>query len=690
MKRNTLTLALLSTLSLPVLAAPNLTANLTIATTTNSRDFPLAADAPLVIPLTKGDYTLTISGIEGDCAATTAQEIKFNTPFALNCHAPTQLPLNIRFTGDYAFQWQAQNNTLTLVRQTTKAATSEFRRRIPNVSCQTYQGGEVALNLANSFADGTQLRDAFTGQVVTVNQGQVRLTPSTDSGGLVLLEPVAEHHPIQAQPFTYRNANIYFVMIDRFYNGDPSNDGSYGRQKDGQQEIGTFHGGDLKGVIAKLDHIQSLGTDAIWLSPIVEQVHGFVGGGEKGSFPFYAYHGYWTRDFTKIDANFGVDEDLQTLVREAHRRGIKILLDAVLNHAGYATLADLQQDAIEIVNAPMLPERWSQWQPTAKQNWHSFHQAIDYQSPKWSQWWGGDWVRAGLPGYPKPGSSDITMNLAGLPDFRTESTQAVSPPQWLLNNPGTRVVNKPGYSVTDYLVEWQTDWVRRFGIDGFRIDTVKHVEGAVWQRLKQQATASLNAWRQEHNQTGEPFWMMGEVWGHGAYRSPYFDDGFDALINFDIQKRMDNGAACLSQMAMVYRDYAQTLSKYPDFNPVSYMSSHDTELFFGRFKSFEMQRSAANALLLTPGAVQVYYGDEVAREAGPYADDFHQGTRSDMPWEWNNERQALLKHWQTLGQFRQRHPAIGAGEHREIAQANAYLFTRQLGEDKVVVAFVGR
>ncbi|HDZ9392042.1 TPA: alpha-amylase, partial [Vibrio cholerae] len=68
----------------------------------------------------------------------------------------------------------------------------------------------------------------------------------------------------------------------------------------------------------------------------------------------------------------------------------------------------------------------------------------------------------------------------------------------------------------------------------------------------------------------------------------------------------------------------------------------------------------------------------------------HQGTRSDMPWEWNAERQALLKHWQTLGQFRQRHPAIGAGEHREIAQSNAYVFTRTLGEDKVVVAFVGR
>ncbi|EIY4754808.1 alpha-amylase [Vibrio cholerae] len=690
MKLNALTLSLLSALALPALASSASTANLTLATTTNSRDFPLQADEPLVIPLTKGDYTLTISGIGGDCPPAPEQEIKFNTPITLNCHVPTQLPLSIRFTGDYAFQWQAQNNTLTFVRQTTKAAKTEFRRPIPNVSCEVYQGGEVTLDLASSFADGTKLQDAMTGQVVTVEQGKVRLTPSANSGGLVLLEPKQTAKAEPKQTFTYRNANIYFVMVDRFYNADPSNDGSYGRHKDGKEEIGTFHGGDLKGVIAKLDHIQSLGTDAIWLSPIVEQVHGFVGGGEKGSFPFYAYHGYWTRDLTKIDANFGKDEDLQTLVREAHRRGIKILMDAVINHAGYATLADLQQDAIQVVNAPMLPERWNDWKPSADENWHSFHQAIDYQSKNWQQWWGPDWVRAGLPGYPAPGSSDITMNLAGLPDFRTESPQAVTPPQWLLNNPGTRVVSKPNYTVADYLIEWQSDWVRRFGIDGFRIDTVKHVEGEVWQRLKQRATESLAAWRKDNNQSGEPFWMMGEVWGHGAYRSPYFDDGFDALINFDIQKRMDNGAACLSQMAMVYRDYAQTLAKYPDFNPVSYMSSHDTELFFGRFKSLDMQRNAANALLLTPGAIQVYYGDEVAREAGPYADDFHQGTRSDMPWEWNAERQALLKHWQTLGQFRQRHPAIGAGDHREIAQSNAYVFTRTLGEDKVVVAFVGR
>jgi alpha-amylase len=232
--------------------------------------------------------------------------------------------------------------------------------------------------------------------------------------------------------------------------------------------------------------------------------------------------------------------------------------------------------------------------------------------------------------------------------------------------------------------------VKRFGIDGFRVDTVKHVQSEVWLRLKDKASKNLESWREENDRNGEPFWMMGEVWGHSAYRTPYFDDGFDALINFDMQKKLDKGAVCFSQMADTYQDYAEKMRQSEDFLPVSYMSSHDTELFYSRFKSFDIQRSAANALLLSPGAVQVYYGDEVARDIGPYADDFHQGTRSDMVWQLDEDRKNLLKHWKTLGQFRQRHPAIGAGIHIEIEQDNAYVFSRQLKNDKVVVAFIGR
>ncbi|UKA08055.1 alpha-amylase [Photobacterium damselae subsp. damselae] len=684
MKINLL-IALISALSSSaVIANPSLT----ISTSTTSRDYPLSDLQSLVIPLVKEEYQLKIEGINKDCQSPIAKKIRFNQPLNLNCSKPTVLPMKIRFSGDYAFEYDGKKQTVLIKRAPKKQTHSVFKRPIPQIDCEQYHGGLITLDLANTYPDGTQLREVFTQQNVVVNNGKVRLTPSINSAGLVLLEPLTQVEPKPS--FNYRNANIYFVMLDRFNNGDTRNDNSYGRHKDGKQEIGTFHGGDIQGVIDKLDYIQSLGTNVIWLSPIVEQVHGFVGGGDSGSFPFYAYHGYWTRDFTKIDANLGNESELRELVSQAHQRGIKVLLDAVINHAGYATLADLQLDDIQVVNREQVPKQWADWQPKTGQSWHSYNSLINYQSKEWQQWWGKDWVRAGLPDYLAPGSDDITMTLAGLPDFLTESEKVVTPPQWLLDNPDTQVKAKPNYTVSDYLIEWQTDWVKRFGIDGFRVDTVKHVDGEVWQRLKLQAGEKLQQWRQLHNsKNNEPFWMMGEVWGHGAYRSPYYNDGFDALINFDLQKKMDQAAVCFSQMKPVYQDYNQQLKKSADFNMTSYISSHDTELFFSRYRSFEMQKSAANALLLSPGAVQVFYGDEIGRDLGPYADDFHQGTRSDMVWKLNDEQQALLQHWQTVGQFRQRHPAVGAGVHQELTQQQGYAFSRQLGTDKVVVAFVG-
>ncbi len=673
-----------------LLASPGIwAANLSVSTTTNSRDFPLSADRPLVIPLAKDSYTVKISDITGDCRAPDKQKIRFSKPIALNCGTDTRLPLKIHFSGDYAFSYDAVAHTLSVTRQAQKATETEFKRPFPNVQCEARISDVVTIILNDTFTDGTELRDAFTGKTAIVQSGKVSFIPSKESGGLVLLEPVEK--PQAKTTLNWRNANIYFVMVDRFNNADHTNDHSYGRHKDGKDEVGTFHGGDLKGVTEKLDYIKSLGTDAIWLSPIVEQIHGFVGGGESGSFPFYGYHGYWARDFTKIDENFGSETDLQQLIQEAHKRGIKVLFDAVINHAGYSSLADLQFDHIDVVTpGTTWPTKWAGWTPETNQNWHSYQSHINKQSIAWKNWWGSNWVRSSLPGYPQPGTSDTTLSLAGLPDFLTESDTPVIPPKWLLNNPGTRVLARQHYRVSDYLIEWQTDWVKRFGIDGFRVDTVKHVEGDIWKRLKTEASRSLKLWQKTHNQTEQPFFMMGEVWGHSAYRSPYFDDGFDALINFDMQKKMDKGATCFSQMADTYQSYADTLRTEPDFNPVSYMSSHDTELFFSRFKSIEMQKAAANALLLSPGAVQVYYGDEIARNIGPYADDFHQGTRSDMLWKLDDQRKSLLKHWQTVGRFRHSHPAIGAGEHKVLEQENAYVFSRTLGNDKVVIAFVGQ
>ncbi|MCX4194672.1 alpha-amylase family glycosyl hydrolase [Methylobacterium organophilum] len=134
--------------------------------------------------------------------------------------------------------------------------------------------------------------------------------------GQILGHAVAQRAEAPEQPVArdWRNAIVYFVLTDRFANGDPDNDRSYGRAPDGAEEIGTFHGGDLKGLTERLDHIASLGVDALWISAPYEQIHGWVGGGERGDFRHYGYHGYYALDFTQLDANMGSEDDLRALI----------------------------------------------------------------------------------------------------------------------------------------------------------------------------------------------------------------------------------------------------------------------------------------------------------------------------------------------------------------------------------------
>ncbi|RKD31220.1 alpha-amylase family glycosyl hydrolase [Thermohalobacter berrensis] len=112
---------------------------------------------------------------------------------------------------------------------------------------------------------------------------------------------------------------IYFIMTDRFYDGDKSNNNFKDVNK---KDPKAFHGGDLKGIIKKLDYIKSLGATAIWITPVYKNQS-------------YGYHGYWITDFNKLDPHLGTLEDLKKLVDQAHKRNIKVMLDYVVNHTGY-------------------------------------------------------------------------------------------------------------------------------------------------------------------------------------------------------------------------------------------------------------------------------------------------------------------------------------------------------------------
>ncbi|WP_421178595.1 alpha-amylase [Aeromonas enteropelogenes] len=660
---------------------------------------PLALDngtVTLTHPLAKGSHQIRIGDAANSCGSSfgpsEAKPLPFGTAQPMDkCSKGESFTLRVMLAGDYEFTFNPDIPSLKVLRATKK---SEFKRQPPQEPCISWDGGPVTVSLNGVWPDDTRLRDAYSGQEGVVKQGKLTLTPAKESGGLLLLEPVKAAKPA---PFSWDQASVYFLLTDRFHNGDPANDHSFGRQKDGQDEVATWHGGDFKGLTEKLDYIKQLGINAIWITPMVEQVHGFIGGGERGNFPFYAYHGYWALDFTKIDPNYGDEESLKTLVDEAHKRGMRIILDVVMNHAGYATLADLQDLGLTdlVQNTGNLPGRWSEWRPSGGLDWHGYNQFIDYQSPHWGKWWGPDWVRAGLPGYPQPGTDDVTGSVAGLPDFLTESTKLVGLPPLLTAKKDTRAKSLPNATVSDYLIAWHTDWVRRFGIDGFRADTVKHLEPEVWAKLKQAGTAALKEWKAanpDKKLDDLPFYMVGEVWDHGVAKDFWYQNGFDSLINFDYQREFAlPQAQCLAGAEPTYASYASRINQDPGFNVLSYISSHDTKLFFGDYQDVPLQRRVASSFMLLPGGIQIYYGDESGRGLAKNGGVFDQSVRSDMNWQelGSGEKAELVKHWQRLGQFRAAHPAIASGSHKKLEDA-PYSFVREKGDDKVVVVFAGR
>lgn len=518
---------------------------------------------------------------------------------------------------------------------------------------------------------------------------------------VVQLQPQQAKAGSAADSFTWDNANVYFVMTDRFYDGNSSNNNSYGRVVTDAtgKRIGTFHGGDIKGLTAKLNegYFTGLGTNAIWISAPYEQIHGFVGGGNSGDFAHYAYHGYYPLDYTEVDKNMGTVEEFRQFVDTAHGLGIRVVLDVVLNHAGYNTIKDMQDYGF----GTLLNGLNSSWAPGSGENWHSYHNKIDYTSSvsDWARWWGSGWIRAGVAGYTAGGSNDLTQNLSGLPDFKTEVTTSQGLPpilqtKWAAEGTGNDSWVVPaakslrsnlGIAPADYIVKWLASWVKEFGIDGFRADTAKHVDISRWAQLKTEANTALAAWRANNPAKAgaswtDPFWMTAEVWGHGVGRSAYFDNGFDSVINFAFQD------ANKSDLDSLFSSYATALNSDADssFNVLSYLSTHDTKLY-----DRSSLIAGGTALLLLPGGVQTFYGDETGRPPGENGSDSTQGTRSDM--NWSSVDSSVLSHWQKLGQFRNHHPAIGAGTHTKIS-SSPYTFSRTYTntakgiDDKVVIA----
>lgn len=517
---------------------------------------------------------------------------------------------------------------------------------------------------------------------------------------------VSVAYPTAADDFTWDNATVYFLLTDRFNNGNTSNDHSYNRglNQNGSvasiNNVAAFQGGDFKGITQKINegYFDDLGINAIWVAGWFEQVHGYVVGGDgKKSFPHYSYHGYYGLDFTELDKNFGTEAEFKEMIDTAHKHGIRIVLDVVLNHPGYNSIYDMNE-----YNFGTLQSGWQDvYYNYNSINQTNYHGKIGYNdnATNWGRWWGSNWIRAGLAGYENNGSgSELTESVSYLPDFKTESGSTVNLPEILKtkwNKEGTysakvseidqtfKNYNLGNKTVSNYLISWYTKWVEEYGIDGFRCDTAKHVGQDVWKRLSIACTKALENWRKANpNAVGadwdEEFWMTGEHFGQGVSNNSYYQNGFDSMINFsfsaDNKGNGANGMKKASNLNNTYADYANQINNNPNFNVLTYISSHDTglcrdDLYY-----------QGSALLLLPGGVQIYYGDETNRSRVDCTIHDHT-VRSFM--NWNGMDKNVLAHWQKVGQFRNNHVAVGAGSHANLSASSGTAFARTYNKNGV-------
>lgn len=517
-----------------------------------------------------------------------------------------------------------------------------------------------------------------------------------------------------ASDFSWDNASVYFLLTDRFNNGKSSNDHAYNRSlnKSGQVTYGrskdaSFHGGDFVGITKKIEegYFDDLGVNALWISAPYEQMHGYciAGTGKTGSFAHYSYHGYYALDFSQTDQAFGTEEEFQTMVDTAHKHGIRIVLDIVMNHVGYNTLYDMNEYGFGKLKSGWETPYFDHTITDSSDN--GYHSFIDYWDSSWTKWWGPQWIRAGLGGgYENGDGSDLKGNQVYLPDLKTENSASLDIPEILktkwnkegtfskkqseLNNYFTK--NNKSKTVRNYLVFWLTQWVEKYGVDGFRCDTAKHVEFESWKALKEQGLKSLKTWRANNpNKPGadwdEDFWMTGECFPHGlSYDGFYTQGGFDSMINFSFCSGQpfdgsSGGVPGSGSINNTYADYAKQLNSNDKFNVLSYISSHDTALCRQGDKNIYQ----GSAFQLLPGAIQIFYGDETNRPlvSGNFSSGKDHNLRSDM--NWSSYDKNTLAHWQKVGKFRSRHVAVGAGSHANLSATSGTAFARTYNKNGV-------
>ncbi|SCL24342.1 pullulanase-type alpha-1,6-glucosidase [Micromonospora inyonensis] len=490
-------------------------------------------------------------------------------------------------------------------------------------------------------------------------------------------EPSAEAM-LRAGADSTRAEQFYFVLPDRFANGDPRNDrgGLTGdRLNTGLDpaDKGFYHGGDLKGLIDKLEYIQGLGTTAIWLAPIFEN-RPVQGTGDDVS---AGYHGYWITDFTQVDPHFGTNEELRRLVRLAHQRGIRVFLDIIVNHT--ADVIKYAEDKYAYVDKKTSPYTDARGRAFEDRNYAD-----------------------GTRDFP-------TVNAdAGpyTPTFASGADRTVKVPAWLndvtmYHNRGDSTFAGENSEYGDFyglddlwterpevvrgLTKVYGDWIAGTGVDGFRLDTVKHVNLDFWPQF------SRGVERAAEQAGKKDFFMFGEVYSADPeITSGYVrQGGLPATLDFAFQEAArgytaGNGSA--KALADVYARDDLYSSRDTDADRLpTFLGNHD----MGRIGSFiagagtdpgthlRRDQLAHQLMFLTRGQPVVYSGDEqgftgpggdkdarqdmFASKTPDYLDDDLIGTDRTHAADQYDRDHPLYRTIAELGALRKAHPALRDG-----------------------------
>jgi len=404
---------------------------------------------------------------------------------------------------------------------------------------------------------------------------------------------VAARNKKNADDFDWDESVIYFMVTDRFFDGNESNNTASGAKTYGKDNAGLYHGGDFAGITQKLDYLEDLGINTIWITPIVENIPGVtVTDTGKEDVPYNAaYHGYWASDFTKLNPTLGTEEEFQTLIDQAHNRGIRIMVDIVVNHAGYDT---------------------------------------DF----------GDMIRSGDD---IVSGSDQKDSLSNLPDFRTEDP-----------------------AVSAQLVKWQTQWVKDFGIDYFRVDTVKHVENDTWAELKNALTEVDSDFKMIGEYAGGGYASNGNTLGTGEMDSDLDFDFNDQATNF-VKGNISSVESFLTSRNSGLNNTYMT---------GQFLGSHDEDGFKKKLLDGGMAEDAATAASMVAASLQItakgqpviYYGEEIGLTGlnnYPY-----QTNRYDFDWTMVNSDNKTYQHYKKMLSIRNAYTDVFARGDRKTILAS--------------------